>query len=78
MTIANLKRGQKAIIKEFSTDNIPIKLLEMGCLPGNEVELLQIAPFRDPLYLNINGSFLAIRRETALQIEIDILESKSV
>ncbi|MCM5662527.1 FeoA family protein [Galbibacter mesophilus] len=78
LTIANLKRGQKAIIKEFSTDNIPIKLLEMGCLPGNEVELLQIAPFRDPLYLNINGSFLAIRRETALQIEIDILESKSV
>ncbi len=79
MTIANLKRGQRAIIKEFSTDIIPIKLLEMGCLPGNEVELLQIAPFKDPLYLNINGSFLAIRRETALQIEIDVIpESQSV
>ncbi|QLE00919.1 ferrous iron transport protein A [Galbibacter sp. BG1] len=77
-TIAHLKRGERAIIKEFSTDIIPIKLLEMGCLPGNEVELLQIAPFKDPLYLNINGSFLAIRRETALQIEIDILESKTV
>ncbi|MDG3582733.1 MULTISPECIES: FeoA family protein [Galbibacter] len=79
LTIANLKRGQRAIIKEFSTDIIPIKLLEMGCLPGNEVELLQIAPFKDPLYLNINGSFLAIRRETALQIEIDVIpESQSV
>jgi hypothetical protein len=27
--------------------------------------LLQIAPFGDPLYLNINGSHLAIRVETA-------------
>ncbi|MCF8713437.1 ferrous iron transport protein A [Joostella atrarenae] len=78
LTIAHLKRGERAIIKEFSTDIIPIKLLEMGCLPGNEVELLQIAPFRDPLYLNINGSFLAIRRETALQIEVDIIENKAL
>ncbi|EIJ38098.1 Fe2+ transport system protein A [Galbibacter orientalis DSM 19592] len=78
MTIAHLKRGERAIIKEFSTDIIPIKLLEMGCLPGNEVELLQIAPFKDPLYLNINGSFLAIRRETALQIEIDIIENNAI
>lgn len=78
MTIAHLKRGERAIIKEFSTDIIPIKLLEMGCLPGNEVELLQIAPFKDPLYLNINGSFLAIRRETALQIEIDIIENSAL
>ncbi|MEL4306982.1 FeoA family protein [Joostella sp. CR20] len=78
LTIADLKRGQRAIIKEFSTDIIPIKLLEMGCLPGNQVELLQIAPFRDPLYLNINGSYLAIRRETALQIEIDILENTAI
>lgn len=74
MTIANLKKGQSATIKGFSTDIIPIKLLELGCLPGNTVELLQIAPFKDPLYLNINGSFLTIRRETALEIEIDMIK----
>lgn len=73
ITIADLKRGERGIIKEISTDVIPLKLLEMGCLPGNEVEMVQIAPFRDPLYLNINGSHLAIRRETALQIEIDLI-----
>ena len=73
ITVADLKRGQRGIIKEISADNIPLKLLEMGCLPGNEVEMVQIAPFRDPLYLNINGSHLAIRRETALQIEIDLI-----
>lgn len=72
-TIADLNKGQRAIIKEFSVDLVPLKLLEMGCLPGNEVSLVQTAPFRDPLYLNINGSHLAIRKETAEQIEIELI-----
>jgi len=73
-TIASLKKGQRAIIKDFDADVIPLKLLEMGCLPGNMVELLQIAPFGDPLYLDINGSHLAIRIETACEIEVDIIK----
>lgn len=73
LTIADLNKGERAIIKEFSVDLVPLKLLEMGCLPGNEVSLVQIAPFRDPLYLNINGSHLAIRKETAAQIEIELI-----
>jgi ferrous iron transport protein A len=73
LTIADLNKGQRAIIKEFSVDLVPLKLLEMGCLPGNEVSLVQTAPFRDPLYLNINGSHLAIRKETAEQIEIELI-----
>lgn len=77
-TIANLKKGEKAIIKDFDADIIPLKLLEMGCLPGNTVELLQIAPFGDPLYLNINGSHLAIRIETAREIEVTILSTDRI
>ena len=73
LTLADLKRGERGIIKDFSEENIPLKLLEMGCLPGNEVQMLQMAPFRDPLYLNINGSHLAIRKEIALLIEIDLI-----
>lgn len=72
-TIQSLKKGQKAIIKEFDIDVVPLKLLEMGCLPGNIVELLQIAPFGDPLFLDINGSHLAIRLETAREIAVDII-----
>jgi ferrous iron transport protein A len=73
LTIADLQKGQRAIIKEFSIEVVPLKLLEMGCLPGNEVSLVQQAPFRDPLYLNINGSHLAIRKETANHIEIELI-----
>ena len=74
-TINSLKKGQKAMIKDFDIDTVPLKLLEMGCLPGNLVELLQIAPFGDPLYLNINGSHVAIRVETAREIEVEILKN---
>lgn len=73
LTIASLKKGQRGIIKDFSVDIIPLKLLEMGCLPGNEVSLVQTAPFKDPLYLNINGSHLAIRLEMASKIEIELI-----
>ena len=69
--MAHLKRGERGIITDVSSNQIPLKLLEMGCLPGNYVELVQLAPFRDPLYLNINGTHLAIRKETATHILIE-------
>ncbi|MFN7100105.1 MAG: ferrous iron transport protein A [Flavobacterium sp.] len=75
-TIHSLKKGEKAIIKDFDIDTVPLKLLEMGCLPGNMVELLQVAPFGDPLFLNINGSHVAIRVETAKEIAVDLLKTK--
>lgn len=75
-TIAHLKIGQKGIISDFNIDEIPLKLLEMGCLPGNTVELIQIAPFGCPLYFSINDSHVAIRLETAKEINV-VIESKN-
>ena len=74
-TIHTLKKGDKAIIKDFDIDLIPLKLLEMGCLPGSLVEVLHIAPFGDPLYLDINGSHVAIRIETAREIEVEPIKN---
>lgn len=74
-TIHSLRKNEKAVIKDFDIDIIPLKLLEMGCLPGNTVELLQIAPFGDPLYLDVNGSHLAIRLETAKEIEVELIKN---
>lgn len=73
-TIDQLSKGQKATITDFDIEVIPLKLIEMGCLPGNSVELLQVAPFGDPLFLNINDSYLAIRLETARKIQIEIIQ----
>lgn len=69
-TIASLHIGELAYISKESLNEIPLKLLEMGCLPGAEVELIQLAPLNDPLYICVNGSHLAIRKETASKIQI--------
>ena len=71
--IAQLSIGQRATIVDFDIDSIPLKLIEMGCLPGNVVELLEIAPFGDPLFLSVNESHLAIRLETAILISVEII-----
>jgi len=72
-TVSELKQGQKGIIKEFNDFRLPIKLLELGCLPGNSIELLHIAPLADPLYVNVNGSHIAIRKDTAKKIEVELV-----
>ena len=63
-----LKQGESAVIDKITTDKLPLKLIEMGCLPGNYIYLIQKAPFNDPLYFKIDESHLAIRKETAKEI----------
>lgn len=75
-TLAQLAKGQQALIVSFDTDRVPLKLLEMGCLPGNEVRLLQAAPFGDPIYINLNDSQVVIRLETADEITVEIVSAK--
>ena len=52
VTLADIKRGEKGVITDVSSIHIPLKLLEMGCLPGNSVELVQVAPFTIVLWWN--------------------------
>ncbi len=59
-----------AQISDFNIDEIPLKLIEMGCLPGNTIELIQVAPMGDPLFFNINDAKVAIRKKTAQEIYI--------
>ena len=67
-----LKKGQMAQISDINIDEIPLKLIEMGCLPGNDIELIQIAPMGDPLFFNVNDSKVAIRKKTASAIYISL------
>lgn len=69
-----LLRGEKARIETIETDKLPLKLIEMGCLPGNKISLIQKAPFNDPLYLKIDESHLAIRKETAQHIFVRLIK----
>ena len=69
-----LTKGAQAEIESIETDQLPLKLIEMGCLPGNTISLIQKAPFNDPLYLKIDESHLAIRKETAQHILVRLIK----
>ncbi|RZK40446.1 MAG: ferrous iron transport protein A [Pedobacter sp.] len=44
MNLSQLKPGEKATIVEFTDLEMSVKLMEMGCLPGEEVEVERFAP----------------------------------
>ncbi len=67
-TVADLKIGETGIISGFASEVDILKLLEMGCLPGNEVNLKFEAPFKGPLYISVSGNEIAIRRGIAKNI----------
>lgn len=71
--LSELKLGQKAIILGFDDKEAALKLMEMGCLPGEEVLLEQKAPFGDPISVIISGYSLSLRLEEASEIKINII-----
>ncbi len=75
-TIATLKKGQKALIKQFLEGEPSSRLTEFGLLPGQSVELIRKAPFNGPVLLEILGSQVAIRMKDARCIEVELMEQK--
>ena len=73
ITLDHIEKNQRGRIIAIDTDLLPLKLIEMGCLPGNEVHLEQHAPLKDPMYLVIDGCHLAIRTETARNITVELI-----
>ncbi len=71
ITIASLKKGQRGIIKEFSVDVVPLKLLEMGCLPGNEVTLVQIAPFKIHCISTLTEAILLFAEKQPVRLKLN-------
>lgn len=67
-----MKPGQEGIIKEFANDDIFLKLMEMGCVPGERVLLEQIAPLGDPISVNVSGYHLSLRLNEAEHIFVEI------
>lgn len=70
--LSDLKPGQAGIIKEFINNDIFLKLMEMGCVPGEKILLEQIAPLGDPISVNVAGYHLSLRLNEAEHILVDL------
>jgi ferrous iron transport protein A len=69
--LSELKPGQEGIIKEFNDNEIFLKLMEMGCVPGERIVLEQVAPLGDPISVLVSGYRLSLRLNEAEHIIID-------
>jgi ferrous iron transport protein A len=72
MILSQIKFGQQGTITQVSGDLLALKLFEMGVLPGEQVELENIAPFGDPIAVRVGEYKLCLRLEDAAHIEIEI------
>jgi ferrous iron transport protein A len=69
-TLAQLTSGQTATIDYFTDDDMSLKLLEMGCLPGENVKIDMIAPMGDPIAICVAGYVLSLRKEEASKVMV--------
>jgi ferrous iron transport protein A len=66
--LSELEAGEVGIIHSFEKDELYIKLLEMGCVPGEPVKVVQVAPLGDPISIEVSGYHLSLRLSEANSI----------
>ena len=69
--LSELRIGERAVIHSFEKDDIFIKLMEMGCIPGEEVKVIQVAPLGDPISIAVAGYNLSLRLSEASSIFLE-------
>ncbi len=73
MKLSTVKTGIKVKIKSFENDEIIIKLMEMGCLPEEEITVWKRAPWGDPIYVLVSGYSLSLRLDEADKINVELI-----
>jgi len=72
--LSELKPGEKAVIMEFGSEEIYLKLMEMGCLPGESIAIEQVAPLGDPVSVQVAGYRLSLRLDEADHIIVNTVD----
>jgi ferrous iron transport protein A len=70
--LSELRPGETGIIDSFTDYELSLKLLEMGCIPGETVEVIRIAPLGDPIAIDVSGYVLSLRKNEARTIRVRI------
>lgn len=71
--LSEIRVGRSVRIDSFIKDEIFLKLMEMGCLPGEIITLEKIAPLGDPISIKVSGYILSLRLNEAEKILVEEL-----
>ena len=69
--LSEIEAGKTVVIKSFEEDEIFLKLMEMGCLPGENITVDKIAPMGDPISIKVSGYQLSLRLNEAEKIWVE-------
>jgi ferrous iron transport protein A len=73
-SLDQLKTGQKARVDAVAGEDALVqRLLEMGLLEGEEVEVLGFAPLGDPMEIRLGDYRLSLRRREAARVLVTAL-----
>lgn len=76
MNLSELTYGQSATVLKVTDEYLALKLFEMGLLPGEQVELENVAPFGDPIAVRVGEYKMCLRIEDAKHILIQMNENR--
>ncbi len=69
--LSEVKLGTSAVIISFEQNDVFLKLMEMGCIPGEIVKVEQVAPLGDPIAITVSGYNLSLRLDEAKNIFVE-------
>lgn len=68
-----LKAGQRGVIVRVGGKGpARRRMLDMGLVPGSEVEVIRVAPLGDPIEFSVKGYSLSLRKSEAEAIEVEV------
>jgi ferrous iron transport protein A len=71
MTLVDLKQGEQAVLDRIDLpEDFARRLMELGFLPGHAVSAGRCAPSGDPRVFRVDGSEVALRRQTAARLHV--------
>ena len=72
MRLSELKTGEQAVIRKVKGHGgFRKRIVEMGFIKGQTVEVLQNAPLQDPVMYKVMGYEVSLRRQEAEKIEVE-------
>ena len=69
--LSEIKQGKTVRIVSFENNELLLKLMEMGCIPGERIRVVQIAPLGDPISIAVAGYNLSLRLNEAHSIFVE-------
>jgi Fe2+ transport system protein FeoA len=76
-TLDQLGVGQRCRVEALRGDDALVqRLLEMGLLEGEEVEVTNVAPLGDPIEIRLRDYRLSLRRREAARVSVQVLDDE--